>query len=338
MKTYRLLPSLSALVLLINLSSCEKIFMVEDISDDAQTVFEHLWQDARERYSYFEFKEIDWHEVKNRYEERIYDGMPEKELFNVLAEMLFELEDGHVNLTSSFDRSRNWDWFQNYPLDYNQGIIDRNYLGRDFRITGPFRNQVIDSVLYVNYRSFTEQISDAHMDQLMERAQGLKGVIIDVRSNGGGNLDNANKLASGFTLESYNYGRNRIKNGPCPDCFSSWNTLNVTPRDGLKYAGKVVVLTNRASYSSTTFFAEMMRQNENAKLVGSPTGGGGGTPVFGELPNGWLYRFSSTQTISMQGEHLEPGVPVDDQVSLLQEDEHDGVDTIIEFALERIVN
>ena len=338
MKTYRLFPPLSALVLLISLSSCEKIFLVEDVSDDAQSVFEHLWQDAHDRYSYFELKDIKWQDVKNRYEERIYDGMPEKELFDVLAEMLFELEDGHVNLTSPFNRSRNWDWFQDYPLDYNQGIIDRNYLGRDFWITGPFRSQIIDSVLYVNYRSFTDQISETHMDQLMERAQGLKGVILDVRSNGGGSLDNANKLAAGFTSESYNYGQSRIKNGSCPDCFSSWNTLSVTPRSGPTFSGNVVVLTNRASYSTTTFFAEMMRQNENATLVGSQTGGGGGTPVFGELPNGWLYRFSSTQTINMNGEHLEPGVPVDYQVSLLKEDEHDGVDSIIEFALDWVVN
>lgn len=338
MKTYRLLTSFSVLGLMIGLSSCENVFMTEDVSDDAQAVFEHLWQDAHDRYSYFELKEIDWQDAKNRYEERIYDGMPEKELFNILAEMLFELNDGHVNLTSPFNRSRNWDWFQDYPLDYNQGIIDRNYLGRDFWITGPFRNEIVDSVLYINYRSFMHPFTETHVDELIERAEDLKGIIIDVRSNGGGSLDNATKLAAAFTNESYGYGQTRIKNGACADCFSSWNTLSVTPRSGPTFSGKVMVLTNRESYSTTSYFAEMMRQNENAKLVGSSTGGGVGTPVYGELPNGWLYRFSSTQMVNIDGEHLEPGVPVDYEVSLLREDELEGVDTIIEFAIDRIVN
>jgi hypothetical protein len=101
-------------------------------------------------YSYFELKNIDWESVKLQYEPIIHNGISQQELFEVLSELLFELEDGHVNLTSPFNRSRNWDWFQDFPLNYNQGIIDGNYLGKDFWITGPLRHQVIDNVLYVN--------------------------------------------------------------------------------------------------------------------------------------------------------------------------------------------
>ena len=42
--------------------------------------------------------------------------------------------------------------------------------------------------------------------------------------------------------------------------------------------------------------------------------------------------------VNIDGEHLEPGVPVDYEVSLIQEDELEGVDIIIEFAIDRIVN
>lgn len=259
--------------------------------------------------------------------------MSEQELFETLADLLFELRDGHVNLTSSFDRSRNWDFFQGYPLDYNQNIIDRNYLERDFWITGPVRSQIIDSVLYINYRTFSDGITSAHVDALMGRAEGLRGVIIDVRSNGGGSLDNAIRLAAAFTDEAYVYGQVRIKDGSCADCFSSWTNLQVPSRSGPKFLGPVVVLTDRASYSTTTYFAEMMRQNPNATLVGSMTGGGGGTPAYGELPNGWMYRFSSTQAVNVDGEHFEIGIPVDVEVHLDPEDEQEGVDTIIEYAL-----
>jgi hypothetical protein len=327
------LTALCALVLLPGLVSCERFLLGRDAADDPEAVFEYLWHDVHERYSYFEVKGIDWHEVGDRYRRQIRSGMGEFELFDVLADLLFELEDGHVNLSSPFDRSRNWDFFQDYPLDYDQGLIDRNYLKRDFWITGPLRSQILDTVLYVNYRSFMEGISQTHLDYLMARAEGLTGVIIDVRSNGGGDLGNAQRLAARFVEEGYVYGQVRIKNGACEDCFSSWTDLTVPSVSGPKFLGKVVVLTDRASYSSTTYFAQMMRQNPSAVLVGSPTGGGGGTPVYGELPNGWIYRFSSTQAVNVEGEHLEIGIPVDYEVQLDPQDVVDGVDSIIEFAL-----
>lgn len=328
-----LLTALCALILVPGLISCERLLVGRDAPDGPEANFEHLWEDLHERYSYFELKEIDWYEVEDRYRGQIHDDMSEIELFDLLAEVLFELRDGHVNLRSSFNRSRNWEYFQDFPLDYNQGIIDRNYLERDFWITGPVRSQIIDSVLYVNYRSFADGISEAHVDSLMERAQGLRGVIIDVRNNGGGALNNARRLAAAFTEESYVYGEERIKNGSCADCFSSWTDLTVPSRSGPKFLGQVVVLTDRASYSTTTYFAEMMRQNPNATLIGSQTGGGGGTPAYGELPNGWVYRFSATQSLNVDGEHFEIGIPVDVEVHLDPDDEREGVDTIIEHAL-----
>jgi hypothetical protein len=319
---------------IIGLTGCEKIILERDPESKSEKVFDFLWNDLNNRYAYFELKGIDWISVRERYAHQVHWGMSEIELFDVLSEMLFELEDGHVNLTSTFNRSRNWEWSQKYPLDYNQGIIDRTYLGRDFWITGPLRNQVIDSVLYINYRSFNEVISEEHLRQVMERAQGLKGVIIDVRSNGGGNLDNANMLASGFTENAYVYARRRIKTGACAGCFSSWENLSVQPKSGLRFQGRVIVLVNRGSYSSTTYFAEMMRVNPNAKLIGNTTGGGGGTPAYGELPNGWMYRFSATQAVNNMGEHLEIGVPVDVPVELKSADENQGKDSILEFALD----
>jgi hypothetical protein len=323
------------LPLIVLVAACEKALLV-DPSPHPKAVFEHLWTDLQHRYSYFELKKIDWVSLKQQYQPRIQDDMSQKELFEVLAELLFELEDGHVNLTSPFNRSRNWNWFQNYPLNYNQGIIDRNYLGKEFWMTGPLRHQVIDNVLYVNYRSFSEELTRSTIDAIVERAQGRAGVIIDVRSNGGGSEINASRLAAAFTYKTYTFGQVRIKDGPCRDCFSSWTDLTVPSRSGPTYAGEVVVLTNRASYSTTSYFAQMMKVNPRVTLMGAQTGGGGGTPAFGELPNGWLYRFSSTQTIANDGRQLEIGVPVDIEVDLEKSDEANGVDTIIEKALDRL--
>jgi len=314
-------------------SSCERALIGENPQAPPSVVFEYLWNDINNRYAYFELKQIDWDEVRQRYASQIDDEMSVHELFDVLSDMLFELEDGHVNLRSTFNRSRNWDWFQDYPRNYNQGVIDRNYLGKDFHISGPLRHQMIDSVLYVNYRTFAESISDDDIAAILRRAQNARGIVFDVRSNGGGAINNAFNLAGAFTGHSYTYGKVRIKNGPCSDCFSSWTDLRVPAREKGWYSGPLVILINRGSYSSTTYFAEMMRQNPRALLVGSPTGGGGGSPVFGELPNGWTYRFSSTQAMTLEDEHFELGIPVNVSVDMKKSDEDNGVDTMLETAL-----
>lgn len=315
------------------LTSCEKQLLRSNHTSKPSEIFEFLWNDIHNRYSYFELKDIDWQKQKTIFESRIDNEMSDEDLFEVLSEMLFTLEDGHVNLTSPFNRSRNWNWFQDYPLNYNQGIIDQYYLGRDFHISGPLRHQIIDSVLYINYRTFSEQLRQQDIRAILQRAKNLKGVIIDVRSNGGGALDNAFNLAGAFTEESYTYGKVRIKNGPCSDCFSSWTDLRVPASNEDWFGGKVLVLTNRASYSTTTYFAEMMRRNPRAVIMGDSTGGGGGSPAFGELANGWMYRFSSTQALTLDEDHFELGIPADIFVELQKVDEDQGIDTIIEEAL-----
>src|SRR5690606_19793972 len=169
-----------------------------------------------------ELKEINWEEIGDKYWPKVKPQLTQQELFDLMADMLYELQDGHVNLTSDFDRSRNWDWDLGHPSNFNGNIVERNYLGSDFRITGPLRNQVIDSVLYIYYPSFSNNISDDHLDILMDRAAPLKGVIIDVRNNGGGSLNNARQLASCFTDQVVPYARERRKTGPGANDFSEW--------------------------------------------------------------------------------------------------------------------
>jgi hypothetical protein len=320
------------------LTSCEEMLLRSDTEAEPLVVFDHLWQDVNDRYSYLEVKAVDWDSIGEVYRQKVYTGMPDKELFSLLAEMLFELRDGHVNLSSEFDRSRNWLWFQDFPDNYNQNIIDKHYLGKDFFITGPLHNQVIDSVLYVNYRSFGSTIEDKHINAFMERARGMQGIIIDVRHNGGGNLNNGNRLAACFVDSSTVYAYQRYKTGPEPEDFTSWGEMTISPREGERFSGPVVLLTNRRSYSASTFFAQMMRAIPRATVMGDSTGGGGGIPMFGELPNGWRYRFSATQTVNPEGEHIETGVPVDIEAAMQPGDEARGIDSIIEAALGLIRN
>ena len=331
---------LSVLVVLpvLLLTGCEQFLLSADPEDSPESNFEFLWQELNNKYAYFDHKNIDWHEVYQRYRTKIHSEMDEKALFEVLSQMLNELRDGHVNLISSFDQSRNWSWCLDYPANFDEMLVYTSYLGEDYDITGALHNQVIDSVLYVYYSSFASDITQAHLDELLEKLEGLKGLIIDVRNNGGGSGANAAILAAVLTEKAYIYGHSRVKIGPDPTDFSAWKNLTIRPADGKRFAGNVVLLCNRRSYSASNTFALMLKSRSNVCLMGDNTGGGGGIPAYGELPNGWKYRFSASQTIDLNGQQTEDGIVVDIPVALSSGDQAKGIDTIIEAALEHLKN
>ncbi|MFP4090411.1 MAG: S41 family peptidase [Cyclobacteriaceae bacterium] len=330
-------PATCCILLLLSMvfSACEALFIEPDPKNNSRQNLEILWKTVDEKYSFFELKNIDWDEVKERYIARIPNReMREEELFDLLADMLFELEDGHVNLISDFDVSRNWLWYLDYPPNFNWNIIERNYLGDDYRIAGPFRTKQIGNVGYIHYDSFMSDISTDVLDRLLNSYQGTSGLIIDLRNNQGGLLLNSDLLMSHFVSEKYLAGYVRYKEGPGHQDFSRPIPHYIEPEDDIYiYTKPVVILTNRQVYSAANIFTAMMQQLPNVRVVGDFTGGGGGAPISSELPNGWRYRFSTNQFLNAAQEQIEEGIAPDFRVDMLPEDEAAGVDTILEFAL-----
>ncbi|HDR52942.1 MAG TPA: peptidase S41, partial [Mariniphaga anaerophila] len=69
-------------------ASCEKQLLEKDPINSPVNNFEYLWQDVKNKHSYFEYKSVDWNEVYNNYRPLIQGDMDDKELFAVLADML----------------------------------------------------------------------------------------------------------------------------------------------------------------------------------------------------------------------------------------------------------
>ncbi len=322
----------SFLFLLCN-TGCEQILIEDDPENKAVDNFNLLWNTVDEKYSFFIYKNIDWDSVYSVYRPRVENGMPQQELFGVMAEMLNVLEDGHVNLSSSFNVSRNWNWYLNYPQNFNYVLLERNYLQDDFEITGPFRNKIIGKVGYIYYGSFVSGFTDGQMNYLIQKFKDCKGIIIDIRDNGGGRIDLIARLTSYFVKEEHLAGYVRYKDGPGHDEFTSFYPQKVEPA-GKTFSQPVAVLTNRSVYSAANAFASFMASLPDAVLIGDRTGGGGGAPYSGELMNGWRFRFSTTQMVNVNKEQIENGVAVDIEQNLLPADEARGVDSILERALE----
>ena len=159
-----------------------------------------------------------------------------------------------------------------------------------------------------------------------------KGIIIDVRNNGGGDPKNAETVAARFARKKTLYGYWKWKNGPKHNDFTEPQPFYISP-EGHLFSKKVIVLTNRSSYSATNDFVLMMKSLENITVIGDSTGGGEGAPFYRELQNGWYYRFSRTQTLDANMNHVESGIAPHIKIDMDTTDEANGIDTILEYAL-----
>lgn len=317
----------------ITLLSCIR----EDVSGNSpQANFESLWKIIDEQYCFLEYKKqeygLDWDEVHERYAKRITASMGSEALFEVLSEMVNELRDGHVNLHSSMASSQYREWFDAYPRNFSDSI-QSIYLRKDYINSSGLTYQILENNIgYIYCESFSDGIGDGNLNQILSRLAICDGLILDVRNNGGGNLTTAQKLASRFTNEKVLVGYMCHKKGPGHTDFSEPKPVFLEPSDGTRWQKKVVVLTNRRSYSATNDFVNSMKQLPHVTILGDKTGGGSGLPFSSELPNGWSIRFSASPMFDPEMNQLEFGIAPDRKVDMISEDMRKGKDTMIELA------
>ncbi len=323
-----------AIIISSLLSSCVK----ETQYDNSPSgVFDACWHTLDQRYCFFGYKDVDWNEIYERYQRKIAPNMGQDSLFKVLDSMMQELKDGHVNLYTSFDVGRYWAWFEDYPLNF-YSHLQKKYLGTNYKIAGGMRYTILqpDSVGYIYYGSFSNPVSETNLSYVLSSLYKCKGIIIDIRDNGGGSLNNSERIAARFTPEKILSGYIQHKTGKGHNDFSEPYPTYLTPSQGVNYYKPTVVLTNRSTYSAANNFVSLMKNMPNVTVIGDRTGGGSGLPFSSELPNGWTIRFSASPIYDAEMNHTEFGIDPDIKVDITDEDYYNDIDTIIETARDYI--
>ncbi|MBQ7717603.1 MAG: S41 family peptidase, partial [Prevotella sp.] len=258
----------------------------EEYDDSPQGNFEALWRIMDEHYCFFTDKQIDWNAIYNKYQRQVEIGMSQGQLFEVLANMIGELKDGHVNLYTSFDVARNWSWHEDYPSNYSDTLIT-HYLGTDYKIASGLRYKTLDdNIGYVRYSSFTSAIGNGNLDDIFMDLAPCRALIIDIRDNSGGTLTYAEKFAARFTNKEMLVGYIRHKKGKGHDDFSDYEEQILKPSKNIRWQKPVYLLTNRQVFSAANEFVKYMKCCPNVTIIGDQTGGGAGLPFSSELPNG----------------------------------------------------
>ena len=323
------------LFLITTFSSCDNMMEFENTPHGN---FKALWTILDRNYCFFEYKDIDWRAKYYKYSARITPDITNDALFSLMGEMLAELRDGHVNLFAAHNITRYWRWHEDYPANFCSHI-QRRYLGDNFGIAAGLRYTIFeDNIGYISYSSFASGVGDGNLDAVLSRMAVTKGIIIDVRNNGGGNLTNADLIASRFFNERQHIGYIKHKIGPGHNDFSPLFPMFIESSNRVRWQKPVVVLANRSSYSATNQFVNIMKHAPNAIIIGDRTGGGSGLPFSSELPNGWGVRFSASPLFNANREHIEFGIEPHIRVDMCERDMRNNIDSIIEKARELIRN
>ena len=328
---------------LLAFASCERAFMEQDEPKNPVNVFEYLWNQVDQNYTFFDVKGIDWDSVREVYRPKVDDDMGRDSLFRVCAAMLNTLRDGHTNLISGFDVSHNDSVYYKMCAEKNidEEVVFLNYLTVNHHTTGSFTHNAIrdGKVAYLRYSSFSNDINESVLKYLVNYYKSCNGIILDLRQNGGGSLNNVTELLGIFDNHKQLLYQTQVKSGPSHDDFSEAVTVYAADSSVLDnpYTKPVAVLIDRGSFSATSFFAICTMAYDNVKLFGDYSGGGLGIPNGGMLPNGWVYRFSATRTLANDGGNYENGVPPDVRVILDSTCTAQGIDNVIEAAADWIM-
>jgi len=327
-----------ALILVaLSFVSCEKIFFNSDPPDTPERNFEMLWTDYDHYYSFFNLKNLNWDSIYKVKEPLIDDAITQKQLFDILSEMTQYLKDGHADLCSPSLGCNRFDFTKGYPVNRLNSIS--SYVKLTPRGKSLAYGIIEPDIGYINIKTFGGSDSDFKViDDILTllKEKNLKGIIVDIRGNGGGSDANSGLIANRFADQARVYSYVRYKSGPGHDEFNKWNPKSIVP-DGERYLNQVILLTNRQVYSSAEDFVLAMQVIPAVTILGDTTGGGSGNPITRVLPNGWTFRVPRWQQVDInknyyEGKGIAPEIPVWISVSDLANNR----DTILEKAIEEL--
>lgn len=189
--------------------------------------------------------------------------------------------------------------------------------------------------------------SRSYFDELYNEILKTDALIIDIRDNGGGNSSHADYLISHFCDQPIPQGT--WSSPMYIAAHGSWNypqewytqTSNpITPvKEKSIYHKPVVLLVNATTFSSAENLCVSFRGAKRGKIIGTPTGGSTGNPIFVDLGGGIGCCICTKHELDAEGNEfiglgIQPDIIVEEDVNTFLKNK----DSVMEKALEILKN
>jgi carboxyl-terminal processing protease len=188
----------------------------------------------------------------------------------------------------------------------------------------------VDGVAVIHFNLFTQEIATALVRALRddERLSKSRGIVIDLRDNGGGEAESMIDAASAFLPAGTPLGAFTDRQGRTVGSPHTRSSM-LFAADAIKaYGGALVVLTSARTASAAEIFAAALRDAGRARTLGERTCGCVlAIRARHPLPDGGLLDVSEMDYRTARGVRLEGvGIAPDETVAPTRDDLKRGID------------
>jgi len=295
------------LTIILTATICFWSCIKDDIENSNTKIFETIWEEFDKNYGGFIPRQINWDSTYQVFAPQVSENMSELQLFEVCTSMLDIFDDQHVSLKTR----------ENGGLGFSSGktgdetladkefrvanVID-NYLesdyffddfGQDDRefqfVYGKLNNENIG---YIYLPHFETSSNDWHkqIDDAIETLSDTKGLIVDVRNNGGGFPVIDRYVAKRFMKDEKYIFSIQTRNGPEHNDFDEPTDYFSTPSENT-YTKPIIALINKSTVSAGEEFMLYMQSQDHVTVLGSETSNAfSGVSFLRFFPNEWQLR------------------------------------------------
>lgn len=195
-------------------------------------------------------------------------------------------------------------------------------------------------VRLVEFDVFKQEIAEDFMHALDDKLHGARGLIIDLRNNGGGEAEAMTEVASAFLPTGKSLGYFKDRSGRIAfEPHTSASPL-LAPDSIKNFRAPLVILTSERTSSAAEIFVAALRDAKRAFIIGQPTCG----CVLAirhhhTLPDGGELDVSEMDYFTAAGTRLEgAGLMPDENIPLNRQDLRAHRDRILERAIEQLMS
>lgn len=211
--------------------------------------------------------------------------------------------------------------------------LRREWRGRDTNLRV---RRVRDRIGIVEFDFFTQSIAVDFMRALDGKLRGVRGLVIDLRYNGGGEAEAMTEVASAFLPAGKSLGRFTDRSGRIQFEPHTRAAMLFAPDSIKTFPARVVILTSERTSSAAEIFVAALKEEGRAVVVGQNTCG----CVLAIrrrhiLPDGGELDVSEMDYQTAGGTRLEgAGLTPDEKITLDRQDLRAHRDRAIERAIE----
>jgi hypothetical protein len=304
--------------------------------DTALQVFDKVWSAFDREYAMFVVKpEVDWPKLRTEFRARVPEVKDNLKLADLLAEMLGHLKDLHVGVRIGdvsvpvYQRER--------PLNANRLALP-SLLGP---VSGAGRDLswciTDDRIGYIAIDRLTDLELPQFFSEALERMTQTRGLILDLRYNGGGSEPLGLEIAGSFLDRERVYAKSQYRNGPRHTDLDVPKSRICRPKDPWHYVAPVIVLQGQRTMSSAEALVLMLSQGPEVTTMGDRTAGSSGNPRSLDAGAGITVNLPRWNDLDAEDKPFDAiGIPPDIVVDTTTANFSGKDDTVLAAALEQM--